>query len=67
MLYKYHVVLIKDDNIITDKYYKKDNKPDNTEYKNLVDKYDADQLILNTIQDDKLNTIDKEEIDIEEL
>lgn len=67
MLYKYHVVLIKDDMVLTDKYYQRDEKPDNTEYKKLLDQYSPDEIILNTINDDTLNTIEKEPIDINNL
>lgn len=67
MLYKYHVVLIKDDMVLTDKYYQRDEKPDNTEYKKLLDQYSPDEIILNTIGDDVLNTIEKEPIDINNL
>ncbi|PAV08018.1 hypothetical protein [Methanosphaera cuniculi] len=64
MLYKYHVVLLKDDVIITDKYYKKDEKPDMDEYQKLKDQTGATEIILNTIDDDPLNSIIKENIDI---
>lgn len=67
MLYKYHVVLLKEDVIITDKYYKADEKPDNEEYKKLIDQTGADEVVLNTIDDDPLNSIIKETIDIENL
>lgn len=67
MLYKYHVVLIKDNMVLTDKYYQRDEKPDNTEYKKLLDQYSPDEIILNTIGDDALNTIEKEPIDINNL
>lgn len=67
MLYKYHVVLIKDDMVLTDKYYQRDEKPDNSEYKKLLDQYNPDEIILNTIGDDALNTIEKEPIDINNL
>ena len=60
MLYKYHVVLLKDDVIITDKYYKADEKPDNDEYKKLISQTGADEVVLNTIDDDPLNSIIKE-------
>lgn len=64
MLYKYHVVLLKDDMIITDKYYKKDEKPDKTELQKLKEQTGATEVILNTIDDDPLNSIIKEKIDI---
>lgn len=67
MLYKYHAVLLKDDVIITDKYYKADEKPDNDEYKKLISQTGADEVVLNTIDDDPLNSIIKETIDIENL
>lgn len=67
MLYKYHVVLLKDQVIINDKYYQKDEKPDNEEYKKLIKQYEADEIILNIIDDDKLNSIKKESIDITNL
>lgn len=67
MLYKYHVALIKEQVIINDQYYKREEKPDNTEYKRLLDQYHPDQIILNTIEDDELNSITKEEIDITKL
>lgn len=67
MIYKYHVVLLKEQVIINDKYYQKDNKPDNEEYKKLIKQYDADEVILNTIDDDALESIIKEPIDIDNL
>ncbi len=67
MLYKYHVAIIKENNLITDKFYQRDEKPDNEEFKNLVDQYDADEIVLNTIDDDELNSIIKEKIDISQL
>ena len=67
MLYKYHIVLIKDTRIIQDKYYKSDNKPSNEELKKLVEKTGADELVLNTIDDDPLESIIKEKIDINTL
>lgn len=69
MIYKYHVVLLKEQVIINDKYYQKDNKPDNEEYKKLIGQYDADEVILNTIDDDDdaLESIIKERIDIDSL
>ena len=48
MIYKYHVVLLKEQVIINDKYYQADNKPDNEEFKKLVNQYDADEVVLNT-------------------
>ena len=67
MLYKYHVALIKEQVIINDQYYKREEKPNNNEYKRLLDQYHPDQIILNTIEDDELNSITNEEIDITKL
>lgn len=67
MIYKYHVVLLKEQAIINDKYYQADNKPNNEEFKKLVNQYDADEVVLNTICDDELESIDKEHIDINSL
>lgn len=67
MIYKYHVVLLKEQVIINDKYYQADNKPTNEEFKKLVNQYDADEVVLNTICDDELESIDKEHIDINSL
>ncbi len=67
MLYKYHVAIIKENNIITDKFYQRDEKPDNEEFKNLVNQYNADEIVLNTIDDDELNSIIKEKIDLDNL
>ena len=46
------------------KYYKKDEKPDMDEYQKLKDQTGATEIILNTIDDDPLNSIIKENIDI---
>ena len=67
MIYKYHVVLLKEQVIINDKYYQADNKPNNEEFKKLVNQYDADVVVLNSICDDELESIDKEHIDINSL
>ena len=67
MIYKYHVVLLKEQVIINDKYYQADNKPNKEEFKKLVNQYDADEVVLNTICDDELESIDKEHIDINSL
>lgn len=67
MLYKYHVAIIKDQVVVTDKYYQEDEKPDDEEYKKLISQYDADELFLNTVEDSKLELFIKEEIDVESL
>ncbi|WP_455644722.1 hypothetical protein [Methanosphaera sp.] len=67
MIYKYHVVLIKEQVIIKDIYYQKDEKPGNDEFKQLANQYGADEVILNTIDDDELESIVKEQIDISNL
>lgn len=67
MLYKYHVAIIKDQTIITDKYYQEDQKPDDEVYKKLIEQYDADELVLNTVSDTELELFEKEVIDVESL
>lgn len=67
MLYKYHVAIIKDQTIITDKYYQEDEKPDSNEYKKLIEQYDAEELVLNTVGDTELELFEKEVIDVESL
>ncbi|MBE6486145.1 MAG: hypothetical protein E7Z85_04795 [Methanosphaera stadtmanae] len=67
MLYKYHVSIIKDQVVVTDKYYQADEKPDDEEYKKLIQQYDADTLILNTVSDTELELFEKEPIDIKSL
>ncbi len=67
MLYKYHVVLIKDNVIINDTYYKDGKQPTNDDYKKLIERYGADKIVLNKINDDELKSIDKEIIDISKL
>lgn len=65
MLYKYHVAIIKDDMVVSDKYYQSNDKPDNNEFENLKKQYEADKIILNTIMDDdELELFEKEVIDI---
>ncbi len=67
MLYKYHVSIIKDQVVVTDKYYQEDEKPDDEEYKKLIQQYDADTLVLNTVSDTELELFEKENIDVESL
>ncbi|MBQ6218576.1 MAG: hypothetical protein IJJ47_02480 [Methanosphaera sp.] len=67
MLYKYHVAIVKDDMILTDKYYQEDEKPDDEEYKKLIQQYDPDEMYLNTVGDDELELFIKEPIDLEKL
>lgn len=67
VLYKYHVAIVKDDMILTDKYYQEDEKPDDEEYKKLIQQYDPDEMILNTVGDDELELFIKEPIDLEKL
>lgn len=67
MLYKYHVSIIKDQVVVTDKYYQADEKPDDEEYKKLIKQYDADTLVLNTVTDTELELFEKEPIDVESL
>lgn len=67
MLYKYHVAIIKDQTIITDKYYQEDEKPDDEEYKKLIEQYDAEELVLNTVGETELELFEKEVIDVESL
>lgn len=67
MLYKYHVAIVKDDMILTDKYYQENEKPDDEEYKKLIQQYDPDEMILNTVGDDELELFIKEPIDLEKL
>lgn len=67
MLYKYHVAIVKDDMILTDKYYQEDEKPDDEEYKKLIQQYDPDEMYLNTVGDDELELFIKESIDLEKL
>lgn len=67
MLYKYHVAIIKDQIVVTDKYYQENEKPDDEEYKKLIKQYDADELVLNTVSDTELELFEKEPIDVESL
>ncbi|MBR0472099.1 MAG: hypothetical protein IJI98_05325 [Methanosphaera sp.] len=67
MLYKYHVAIIKDQVVVTDKYYQEDEKPDDEEYKKLIQQYEADELVLNTVTDTELELFEKEVIDVEAL
>ncbi|WP_323736039.1 hypothetical protein PXD04_09150 [Methanosphaera sp. ISO3-F5] len=67
MLYKYHVAIIKDQVVVTDKYYQEDEKPDDEEYKKLIQQYEADELVLNTVSDTELELFEKEVIDVEAL
>ena len=67
MLYKYHVAIVKDDMILTNKYYQEDEKPDDEEYKKLIQQYDPDEMYLNTVGDDELELFIKEPIDLEKL
>lgn len=67
VLYKYHVAIVKDDMILTDKYYQEDEKPDDEEYKKLIQQYDPDEMYLNTVGDDELELFIKEPIDLEKL
>ncbi|OED30124.1 hypothetical protein [Methanosphaera sp. WGK6] len=67
MIYKYHVVLIKEQVIIKDLYYQRDEKPSDEEFKKLANQYGADEVILNTIDDDVLESIIKEQIDINNI
>ncbi len=67
MLYKYHVAIIKDQVVVTDKYYQEDEKPDDEEYKKLIEQYEADELVLNTVEDSKLELFIKEPIDVDAL
>ena len=62
MLYKYHVAIIKDDNIVCDKYYQEDEKPTRESFEKLKKQYEADQIFLNTVDDDELESFIKEEI-----
>lgn len=67
MLYKYHVSIIKDQLVVTDKYYQEDEKPDDEEYRKLIQQYEADELVLNTVSDTELELFEKEVIDVEAL
>ena len=67
MLYKYHISIIKDQVVVTDKYYQEDEKPDDEEYKKLIQQYEADKLVLNTVSDTELELFEKEPIDVEAL
>lgn len=67
LIYKYHVVLLKDNVIIEDRYYNEGEMPDNVELKKLVERDGADELIVNTIADDNISSINKEKIDINSL
>lgn len=67
MLYKYHVSIIKDQVVVTDKYYQENEKPDDEEYKKLIKQYEADELVLNTVGDTELELFEKEPIDVESL
>ncbi|RAP47777.1 MAG: hypothetical protein BZ135_01490 [Methanosphaera sp. rholeuAM6] len=67
MLFKYHVSIIKDQVVVTDKYYQEDEKPDDEEYKKLIKQYEADELVLNTVDDSELELFIKEPIDVESL
>lgn len=67
MLFKYHVAIIKDNVVITDKYYYENNKPDDEEYKKLIQQFDPDELVLNTVGEDELELFIKENIDVESL
>lgn len=67
MLYKYHVAIIKDQVVVTDKYYQEDEKPGDEEYKKLIEQYEADELVLNTVEDSKLELFIKEPIDVKAL
>ncbi len=67
MLYKYHVSIIKDQVVVTDKYYQEDEKPDDEVYRQLIKQYDADTLVLNTVSDTELELFEKENIDVESL
>ncbi len=67
VLYKYHVAIVKDDMILTNKYYQEDEKPDDEEYKKLIQQYDPDEMYLNTVGDDELELFIKEPIDLEKL
>ena len=67
MLYKYHVSIIKDQVVVTDKYYQEDEKPDDEEYKKLIEQYEADELVLNTVEDSELELFIKDPIDVESL
>ena len=65
MLYKYHVAIIKDDKIVCDKYYQKNEKPTDETFQNLKKQYDADTIFLNTVDDNELESFIKEEINLE--
>ncbi|RAP52213.1 MAG: hypothetical protein BZ133_01645 [Methanosphaera sp. SHI613] len=65
MLYKYHVAIIKDDNIVCDKYYQENDKPTEETFQKLKNQYEADQIFLNTVADDELESFIKEEIKLE--
>ena len=65
MLFKYHVAIIKDNVIVTDKFY--NERPDDDEYKKLIGQYDPDEMFLNTVEDSELELFEKEEIDVESL
>lgn len=67
MLFKYHVSIIKDQVVVTDKYYQENEKPDDEEYKKLIEQYEADELVLNTVEDSELELFIKEPIDVESL
>lgn len=67
MLYKYHLAILKEDKIICDRYYMDGQKPDNEELKNLVKQFDADEMYMNTVEDNELESFNKEKIDIESL
>lgn len=67
MLFKYHVAIIKDNIIVTDKFYNENEKPDDEEYKKLIEQYDPDEMFLNTVEDSELELFKKEEIDVESL
>ncbi|AWX32154.1 MAG: hypothetical protein J6S29_07450 [Methanosphaera sp.] len=65
MLYKYHVAIIKDDMVVCDKYYQENEKPTDETYQKLKNQYEADQIFLNTVDDDELESFIKEEIKLE--
>ena len=67
MLYKYHLAIIKDENLVCDKYYQEGQKPDNDELKSIIEQYEADELYLNTVEDNELESFSKEKIDIDLL
>ena len=67
MLFKYHVAIVKDNIIVTDKFYNENEKPDEEEYKKLIGQYDPDEMFLNTVEDSELELFKKEEIDVESL